>query len=425
MRRVRKETITKGAFKGREVSIYEPFVPILDGRYVKTMIDPQTGKRIYSRYYIVPDPVAKFIHAGEYDYAEIRKTHYSVFGGSDNVKGTLIDTSEDNGNFYAHRSVEDYIRYIDDPKTPETKKECWTGIPLPIVFNAEGGDIVRVESGGGYIDYPASGRATRIYNFTPGQEYTVRVMKGDQELSHETFTAEGEVRLVKIGDQHNCRDIGNKICRDDEGNEIGRIPFGRIIRGSSLATATKEDIATLTGVLGVNVVIDLSKENDLSLGSGIEYFKGSKYGWYDNDTYKKLCTDTATHAKVKAILEIFAEKLSQGKTIYVQCEYGMVRTGVTCAVIESLCGCSFSDVAKGFELSSYSYNYGFDENTYTALRIDVKEQIRFWFDYLYENYGQNGETLRQQTTEWLTKKVGVKIETIEKIRESLIEKNRQ
>lgn len=400
-----KITVPSGAYKGRSYTWHQEYYPY-KGYLPVRILRNEKGEVVHDGYNVTRPEVEEYL-AKKYTYAAIKDGEVCY------IKDF---TKYINGNFAGGRNLPDYIKWLSDPTTPETKEESYTMLPQPFVVNAEEGDAVRLTSAAGSYTYPSKGRMTLIYNLVPQTDYVCEVIKDGEAVTRETFRTKGTMRMVCIGEHgtiRNARDLGGKTCYDEDGNAIGRIAYGRIFRGRCLDSADAAALETLTGELGVSVVLDTRATKNVPV-KGVEYLPGKTYGWSDSSIYKQVGTNTTVHSKIKLCIEAIVTRLEQGKNIYTHCEYGQDRTGVLCFIIEMLCGCMLSDGIQDWEISSLSY-------TYPGRYISSSSQMRYFLNFLYETYGgSEGKTFSTMMREWAINTLGISEDIIDRLRAALV-----
>ena len=200
--------------------------------------------------------------------------------------------------------------------------------------------------------------SVNVYNLIPGRTYQYKVVypKKDGTLvtaDSSAFKTTGTLRMLKIDGIFNVRDMGGW-------NTLGgtKMKYGKLFRGSRMTwNSTAAAMITDAGKqamldAGIRADLDLrtSSERNLTsspLGSGVSYD-------YENNSYaSRISTFDENPASISGIKKIIAW-LKQGKPVYFHCSVGADRTGSIAFLIGALCGMSESDLAKEFELTSFS-----------------------------------------------------------------------
>ena len=205
--------------------------------------------------------------------------------------------------------------------------------------------------------YTAVDGSVSISNLLP-KRYYCKAMDGTSLLQAYTVNVVGTRRMIKCDSIYNVRDIGGLVGVDGR-----KVRYGLLYRGSELDTSkqpnlSSEEIAMMKE-LGIKAEIDLrydgtdgTTDEDILghsvLGSDVEYFhiNGYPYGSFDKG-------NTVFVTIVRKIVEF----LSVGKPVYIHCVGGADRTGFMCTALEGLLGVNENDLAKDYELTSFS-KYG-------------------------------------------------------------------
>ena len=105
--------------------------------------------------------------------------------------------------------------------------------------------------------------------------------------------------------------------------------------------------------LGVDSELDFGDFNDFSPleDNGIDFYHGTPYRI---SAYTKGLENAIIRNRYKNCIVLILQELSVGKTVYYHCNAGADRTGVLSFIIEGLLGVSESDLAKDYELTSFS-----------------------------------------------------------------------
>lgn len=189
-----------------------------------------------------------------------------------------------------------------------------------------------------------------IPNLIPQNTYYYKVEGGGSQLVKGQFQLDGRIRMIKANTGSNIRDMGGWETID--GN---RLNYGKIYRGGEMNyghVLNDIDIAELRR-LGIGAEVDLRDDADCGetptasiLGNDVDYF-------YANQTYNEnnYATDKEMY---KNIFNFTLEKLREGTSVYFHCRIGADRTGAYGLLIGGLCGMTFDQLCKDFELTSFS-----------------------------------------------------------------------
>ena len=169
---------------------------------------------------------------------------------------------------------------------------------------------------------------------------------------------------------------------------------------------TEKGIDTLKNTLGVKTEIDLRKTSDNEnggltaspLGEGVRYVS---YPMVSNGNVLTL-----NKTKLKTLFEMFAEESNY--PIAFHCSIGTDRTGMVAFLLNGLLGVSKEDLYRDYLFS----NFGLIYSMRTANTIDT---------YLTAIESSSGKTLADKFYNYL-KDVGVSTDTLDKIKDLMIEK---
>lgn len=215
-----------------------------------------------------------------------------------------------------------------------------------------------------------------IYNLLPNKTYYYKVTHIMQdgsliEAKSGSFTTSSESwRLLYIDGTQNVRDLGGWTGLNGK-----KVKYGKIIRGAALSDSSLPELL-LTGK-GRRSLGELAIQAELNLGA-----TDTETSIASNCVYKKIgytnyaiaFTDEAYRAQFKEVLEWIVEQLTASKPIYMHCQGGCDRTGTLSFQLLGLLGVSESDLAKEYELSSFS-NIGFGRLRTTTKAVDTYDYV--------------------------------------------------
>ena len=215
-----------------------------------------------------------------------------------------------------------------------------------------------------------------IYNLLPNKTYYYRVthVMADGSLVEAksgSFTTSSEAwRLLYIDGTQNVRDLGGWTGLNGK-----KVKYGKIIRGAAFSDSSLPELL-LTGK-GRRSLGELAIQAELNLGA-----TDTETSIASNCVYKKIYyTNYATaftgetyRAQFKEVLEWIVEQLTASKPIYMHCQGGCDRTGTLSFQLLGLLGVSESDLAKEYELSSFS-NIGFGRLRTTTKAVDTYDYV--------------------------------------------------
>jgi len=203
-----------------------------------------------------------------------------------------------------------------------------------------------------YILDDPSLRSYTLYNMIPERIYTYKVEEfrtnGSVEIIKEgRFRTEGQVRMIRIPNCSNIRDIGGWSSQYG-----GRIRYGLLYRSGSLNRVTSEGRHEFVDNMGVRAELDLRHEvnqSRSSLGSDIAYDRRR----HEAGT-KGLSQNKKDYAKD---LRWIMDKLDKGICVDWHCAIGCDRCGALSFLIEGLLGMDELDLSRDFELSTFSLKH--------------------------------------------------------------------
>lgn len=279
------------------------------------------------------------------------------------------------------------------------------------------------------ITYDATGLDNfPIYNLLPNKTYYYKVthVLADGSLVEAksgNFTTSNEtVRLLYIDGTQNVRDLGGWTGLDGK-----KVKYGKIIRGASFADSSYHGLM-LTGK-GRQALAELKIQAELNLGA-----VDSETSIAPNVAYKKVyytnyaiaIGDPTYRTMFKTLLEYIVSCLdgtlavnglsTVARNIYMHCQGGCDRTGTLSFLLLGLLGVSESDLAKEYELSSFS-DVGFGRLRTTTKLVDT-------YDYVgmveaLKTY--SGDTITDKFVSFATTGCGISMDTITSFRNLMLE----
>ncbi len=192
-----------------------------------------------------------------------------------------------------------------------------------------------------------------VPNLIPQNTYYFKVEAGGTVIAKGQLNTEGHVRMIKASSTFNIRDLGGRETIDGK-----RVRYGKVFRGGELNyghTLSDADKAELLR-LGVGAEIDWRRDDETNnenpttsiLGDGVNYL-------YMNMDYADLgYAYDVNQQKFKTAFNFTLDNLRQGKAVYFHCRIGADRTGAFALLLDGLCGMTFDQLVKDYELTSYS-----------------------------------------------------------------------
>lgn len=271
-----------------------------------------------------------------------------------------------------------------DQDYPESKTVHWQGTGSA-TYNVSFTDVTshaEVYKG----DRIVSDTSHSLYNMIPEHVYAYSVSDGNGLITGELFKATGRVRMVKVDDTWNFRDMGG--WTSGLGNRT--VVFGLLYRCGSLngvwqkpvSTSTKYTVQEQTTVgnyvfseqsrqqlldLGIKAELDLRKtyadETDMnatdfphgwSLGLNHTGIPDSEYDYVTISSLNAMKNPLTDDAFVRDI-DWIIDRVFEDKPVAFHCKSGADRTGAVAYIVYSLLGVSEGNIALEFEITNMSH----------------------------------------------------------------------
>lgn len=247
-----------------------------------------------------------------------------------------------------------------------------------------------------------------VYCLTPCKTYRWRILKGTAVEKSGTFRVVGRVKWLKTSQTkypHNFRDLG----APPELTNTGRgIKYGRIMRGEhpDNIEAGSADHLYIRDHLGVSVQLNL---RDASKDPARADLFEKTYSYNIAAYAEALSNNTTYKTRMKNAFLALVKELEAGRNVYVNCWQGRDRTGTFCWIVQALCGMKQGYCEAHWELSSFdrcenSKIWNWEEATNGELRT-----------FIYKLVALYGEDPYTQAYRFMTEKIGVAKERIEKL----------
>lgn len=229
-----------------------------------------------------------------------------------------------------------------------------------------------------YTNRAFTGKEYAFYNMVPGHTYTYTIKSGNNTVKTGTFEAGGLVRMVRIDDSFNCRDLGGWT-----GLSGHKVAYEWLYRTGSLNGQWKGTSATSTTIpVATNYVFtEAGKQQVRDLGILAELDLRGRTGdggpWSSESgihsrsilephipiaaaDFKQIMTDLGlqqplnNYAVVKDVAFIIDQVVNKNHPVAFHCKSGADRTGAVGMLILSLLGVDQGDVARDYELTTMS-----------------------------------------------------------------------
>lgn len=273
----------------------------------------------------------------------------------------------------------------------------------------------------GFDNYP-------IYNLLPNTRYYYKVthVLSDGSLieakSGDFLTSDESIRLLYIDGTQNVRDLGGWTALDGK-----KVKYGKLIRGAALSDSSFNGLM-LTGK-GRLSLAELRVQAELNLGSTdtkTEIAQTCAYKKIGYANYATAITNEIYKAQFKEVLEYIVSCLNGTyvesglptveRNIYIHCQGGCDRTGTLSFLLLGLLGVSESDLAKEYELSSFS-DIGFGRLRTTKKAVDGYDYVGM----VEALKAYSGSTITDKFYDFATTGCGISADTIEAFRNLMLE----
>lgn len=282
-----------------------------------------------------------------------------------------------------------------------------------------------------------TGSSYAFYNMVPGHSYTYTIKQGSTVVKTGSFEAGGLVRMVRIDDSFNCRDLGGWT-----GLGGHKVKYEWLYRtgslngewqlGSNGAGATSTTIALANSyrfsATGQQQVTDLGIMAELDLrgrtGDGGPW--SSESGIHSRSIlephipiatadFKQIMTDLGlqqplnNYAVVQDVAFIIDQVVNKNHPVAFHCKSGADRTGAVGMLLLSLLGVDQGDVARDYELTTMSRekliftgsssfqtrlasntSYGFFKNGFTTSSCqgsNAQEKAYYYLNQFFKSQG--------------------------------------
>lgn len=285
-------------------------------------------------------------------------------------------------------------------------------------------------------------RSVSLYNLYPDTTYYVKVTEVFLEESKEAKvlttsikTCDLNTRVIHVDGIKNVRDLGGYPTTLVEGKKTKQ---GMIYRGSALEDGQRQLSITSAGEetflqeLGIKTEIELRDNGTFTSPlAGKVTYKQLPIAVY-NEVFNK--NQKTTRQSYQELMELLADE--KNYPVYIHCQQGDDRTGTVAFFLNALFGVSYNDLCIDYEMTSFSpsglrgarngmnYSNHFAD-IYSSTRTDEDGKLTYLGLMTYGKVKKTGEptgeTTLTQCAENFFQSLGVKKETIEKVRQINIE----
>ena len=262
--------------------------------------------------------------------------------------------------------------------------------------------------------------------FLPGHTYYYKVTDVDgKETEIDSFTVMQAPRIITVSGAKNVRDIGGWKTEDGQS-----IAYGKLFRGAHL-----EDISDG----GKETLWSLGIKTDLDFRTPTESNNATKSP-VPNVVYERISITLFDRIFEKASTDLIRKTMvyfsdESHYPIYYHCRAGADRTGTITFLLNGLCGVSFEDLTKDFELTSFfgtgsrwrsgiEVEAGIASFTEDGIMNPAQDNYVAWnklYMEMMSRYGQESGKLSDAIAAYLLD-IGVTETQIENIRAILLDK---
>lgn len=340
----------------------------------------------------------------------------TVFTLENPVVKSFVATPDYDSDDYSYTQVTDYAHsqyYRTDQPFPVTL--AWNEEPDAVCYTVCINTLKNILNTGMQTYYTDRNRLS-IYNLIPGTTYyyIVTALMADgttTQLKNSSFaTAENRTRMLAIDGIQNVRDLGGYTGLNEK-----TVKYGSIYRGSTMDEDVRLKFAITDGGrqemlerVGIRTDLDLRYNiSESALGTGV-YFKCVPY-----ESYANAITDATQRGYFKTILEYLVTQLTNSLPVYFHCQGGCDRTGTLAFLLLGLLGVSESDLAKEYELTSFS-QIGHKSRTRNSTTYNYSGMVEALKAY-------SGDTIADKFYNFATTGCGISAATITSFRNLMLE----
>ena len=227
------------------------------------------------------------------------------------------------------------------------QKDRPAGYEIP----ATQGGTVSVSDGVHTCSEPTMGNSYLVCNLIPGIPYHYVSKAADGTVVSEgNIEASGSLRMIQVSSTaRNIRDLGGWKA------DGGTVKYDRLFRGYAINYINENDKRLFRDWLGITAEIDLREPNETGL-DGVSALGTDTEYYYVDMRYEAFQTTEINLARYNNLLNAVIGTVLLGHGTYIHCAAGADRTGQAAFLLLGLLGVSPVDIARDYELTSFSPN---------------------------------------------------------------------
>ena len=268
-------------------------------------------------------------------------------------------------------------------------------IPVPQNSSALTVTVSSDDTGTETFKFAAGTTLCEVPNLIPQNTYHYQVEAGGSVITQGQFQTEGHLRMIKANTGFNIRDMGGRLTID--GN---RLRYGKVYRGGEMNydhQMNSTDLAELRR-LGIGADLDWRRNDECgnTAPTTSVLTNDSRHYLYLNHDYSNMdITYEVNKEHYKQAFAFILDNLRNNKSVYFHCRIGADRTGVYGLLFGGLCGLTYDQLCKDYELTTFSES-------------GTRKKDSWDFDHNY-TYIKSlpGTTLQQQFFYFLNTEVGI------------------
>ena len=266
----------------------------------------------------------------------------------------------------------------------------------------------------------------------PGETYYYWVSdkKGKTSKTDSFVVSADPIRLISVDGGYNVRDLGGWKAEGDK-----HMAFGKVFRGGKLNNITSLGQKTLKDELGIQYELDLRSSSDDYGQEASIIEEGGKYAQYPILGYGPCIPgysrgwDANSKTSIQKIFQLF--KKPSNYPIYFHCNAGADRTGTLAFLLEGLCGVSYEDMTRDFEITSFCPKSGrrwrsdIQNGAFTSngiMQDDAHNYVAWGAmkEFVLTNYGTESGTLQDAIHNCLRSGFGIDEATLTAVKANLL-----